>query len=86
MIDEKENYGPVNANVMIPHPCDKIFRVIVGYSKQQYKGALMNLYDAKAEAHRKMNSSNCRQLEVMIVAEIDKWVREERVITEWKRK
>ena len=85
MIDKKDNAGHFNANPMIPHPCDKIFRVIVGYSKQQYKGKLMNLYDAKAEAHRKMNSSGCNQQQVMIVAEIDKWEKEQTVVTEWKR-
>ena len=81
----KENHQAINANPMIPHPCDKIFRVRCWYksTKKWYDSKKMNLYDAKAEAHRKMHNENCRQDKVQIVCLIDEW--ELKMKPEWTR-
>ena len=81
--EQEKNYQHFNANPMIPHPMDKVFRVITKYNSSGfYRKEKTNLFKAKAEAQRLMNSDGCNQDMVIIVAEIDVW--ERTMVPKWK--
>ena len=86
---KKESYQAINANVMLPHPCDRNHALVLVYKSGNYFDKVgLSYYEAVEEAHKVMNEKKYNPKEIKIVQvqahwkfeNKPEWVRQEREV------